>query len=67
VENVRLRAGGEQRLLTLGRSDVGRHRDHFGVGRLFQFGRGGFQAGLVAAVDHHLATGLRQCLGAGIA
>ena len=34
---------------------------------LLQFGRGGGEAILVEAVDHHLAAGLGQVVGAGAA
>lgn len=66
-QDVWLGAGGEQGLLALGQSDIGGHRDHFAAGCLFQFGGGGSELCLIAAVDHHFAAGLRQRLGAGIA
>ena len=66
-QDVRLRAGREQRLLAVGRGDVGHDRDDLAAGRLAQFGGGRGRAVAVAPVDHHLAAGLRQRLGAGAA
>jgi hypothetical protein len=66
-QNVRLGTGLEQRLLTLRRSDVGGDRDDLGAGRLAEFGGGGGEALAVAAVDHDLAAGLGERLGAGAA
>ena len=39
-QDVRLRAGVEQRLLALGRGDVGHHRNDLSAGHLAQFGGG---------------------------
>ena len=63
-QNVRLRTGGEQSLLAFGRGNVADDRDDLGAGRL-QRGRGRGKVFLVAAVDHDLAAGLGQRLGAG--
>ena len=66
-QDVRLGAGGEQRLLAFRRGDIGHHRRDLGAGRLAQFVGGGGKAIFVEAVDHHLAAGLGQAVGAGAA
>ena len=66
-QNIGLRAGGEQRLLAFRRGDIGHHRRDLGAGRLAQFLGGGGEAILVEAVDHDLAAGLGQAVGAGAA
>ena len=64
-QDVRLRAGLEQRLLSFGRGDVSHHRNDLSTAHLAQFGGGFGEAVAVAPVDDHLAPGLGQRLGAG--
>jgi hypothetical protein len=64
-QDVRLGAGGEQRLLAIGRSDIRGNGSDLGAGRLAQLVGGGGKAIFVEAVDHHLAAGLGQAVGAG--
>src|SRR5262249_1145639 len=59
-ENVRLRAGAEQRPLARGRGDVAGDRGHLGAGRLPHFGGGGIEALAVAPVDDDVAARLRE-------
>ncbi len=61
-QNVRLWTGGEQRLLSLGRGDIGGDRDDFGAGRLVQFRSFGGEFFRVAAVDHDLAARFASAL-----
>jgi hypothetical protein len=65
-QDVRLRAGGEQRLLAIGSRNVGDNRDDFGAGDARKFGGSGLQLPGVTPVDHHLATGFCQCACTGL-
>jgi hypothetical protein len=66
-QDIRLRTGGEQRLVAFRRRHVGGDRGDLGAGRLGDFGGGGLKPLGVATVDYHLAAGFSQRACAGLA